>query len=44
VKILIMGLPGSSKTTLGKKLSKEYDIPLWDAAAFGLIRGCFDRI
>ena len=26
-----MGLPQSGKTTLGEKLSKEYNIPFWDA-------------
>jgi len=31
MKILIMGLPDSGKTTLGKKLSKQYSIPFWDA-------------
>jgi adenylylsulfate kinase len=31
MRILIMGLPESGKTTLGEKLSKEYNIPFWDA-------------
>ena len=26
-----MGLPDSGKTTLGKKLSKSFNIPFWDA-------------
>ena len=31
MKILIMGLPDSGKTTLGEKLSKKFNIPFWDA-------------
>ncbi len=31
MKILIMGLPGSGKTWLGKRISKTFDIPFWDA-------------
>jgi len=31
LKILIMGLPDSGKTTLGEKLSKKFNIPFWDA-------------
>jgi len=31
MKILIMGLPGSGKTWLGKRISKAFDIPFWDA-------------
>ena len=26
-----MGLPGSGKTWLGKRISKAFDIPFWDA-------------
>ena len=31
MKILIMGLPGSGKTWLGERLSKNLSIPYWDA-------------
>ena len=30
MRILIMGLPNSGKTTLGEKLSEEFNIPFWD--------------
>ena len=31
MKILIMGLPGSGKTWLGKRIAEYYGVPLWDA-------------
>ena len=31
MKILIMGLPGSGKTWLGKRLGEHFSIPRWDA-------------
>ena len=31
MKILIMGLPGSGKTWLGKRLGEHFSIPYWDA-------------
>jgi adenylylsulfate kinase len=31
MKILIMGLPGSGKTWLGKRLGERFSIPHWDA-------------
>ena len=31
MKILIMGLPDSGKTWLGERISKHFNIPLWDA-------------
>ena len=35
MKILIMGLPGSGKTWLGKRLGERFSIPHWD---FRMIR------
>jgi adenylylsulfate kinase len=42
MKILIMGLDGSGKTWLGKRIAEYYGVPLWDADVIRTIYNNFD--